>query len=142
MGSCVSKDKKGRMLSGEETDEPARPRSAKSFFFLVGKMESNEDDPTDEEVLAEDANEAPLKPKTGSSFFYYAYGGRAGLKSFKALPPEETKMETITEEAPKKEHQEQRRSSLDQEDNFGRHKGTSLDGKSSPPACALCTRLS
>lgn len=135
MGSCSSTDKNGRLLNGEETDEPARPRSAKSFFFLLGKTESV-DEPTDEEVLAEDANEAPLKPKTGSSFFYYAYGGRAGQKSFKAPPPEETKMETISEEAPNKEHHEQRRSSIEQEDNFGRQMRTSLDGETSLPARA------
>ena len=85
------------MLSGDDegSDAPARPRSAKSFFFLLGKTESDADGPTEEDLLAGDASGAPIKFKTGTSFFYQAFGGRADRSSFKKPPPqpEETKIE-------------------------------------------------
>jgi len=131
MGICASTQISGRALVGEDegSDAPARPRSAKSFFFLLGKTESDAEEPTEEDLLAGDANDAPIKFKTGTSFFYQAFGGRADRSSFKKPPPqpEETKVEVDIDR--KKERAAPIASGMDAEDNFGRVVGTSLDGK-------------
>ena len=133
MGICASAQTSSHVLSGDDegSDAPARPRSAKSFFFLLGKTESDADGPTEEDLLAGDASGAPIKFKTGTSFFYQAFGGRADRSSFKKPPPqpEETKIEVSPDNESKPARPAPIASGMEAEDNFGRVVGTSLDGK-------------
>lgn len=110
-----------------DSEEPARPRSEKSFFYFVTGKSFKEPEPEEgeEDVVRRLSMEKPSAPKTSKSFFYFVYGGKE--KSFREpqgprapLPAPEPEKFTPAPAAPPPP----------KEDNFGRPMGTSLDGNS------------